>query len=210
MVGKIGDDLRMDYTAIGDTTNLAARLQSLAQPSSILTSSYTYRLARTSLPRIFREIREGQGGTPASVPAPRPPPEVATRIAAATAKGLTRFIGRTRELQSLRRPTSKSNPAPARWWGSWARRGWESPVSSGDSVPPSQEDLSTWKAAASTTGVPWPICRSWTSFAPTSRSRRETGRFPSSGRSRESPLSRCFPPAYPSPSPGAALPQGGR
>ena len=30
VVGKIGDDLRMDYTAVGDTTNLAARLQQLA------------------------------------------------------------------------------------------------------------------------------------------------------------------------------------
>ena len=32
VVGKIGDDLRMDYTAVGDTTNLAARLQQLAEP----------------------------------------------------------------------------------------------------------------------------------------------------------------------------------
>ena len=28
VIGKIGDDLRMDYTAVGDTTNLAARLRS--------------------------------------------------------------------------------------------------------------------------------------------------------------------------------------
>src|SRR4030095_2057518 len=38
VVGKIGDNLRMDYTAVGDTTNLAARLQSLAQPGLIYTS----------------------------------------------------------------------------------------------------------------------------------------------------------------------------
>ena len=31
VVGKIGDDLRMDYTAVGDTTNLAARLEQLAR-----------------------------------------------------------------------------------------------------------------------------------------------------------------------------------
>ncbi len=38
IVGAIGDDLRMDYTAVGDTTNLAARLESMAEPGSILVS----------------------------------------------------------------------------------------------------------------------------------------------------------------------------
>jgi class 3 adenylate cyclase/tetratricopeptide (TPR) repeat protein len=38
VVGKIGDNLRMDYTAVGDTTNLAARLQHLAQPGLICVS----------------------------------------------------------------------------------------------------------------------------------------------------------------------------
>jgi class 3 adenylate cyclase len=44
VVGKIGDDLRMDYTAVGDTTNLAARLQQLAQPGTVLVSEVTQRL----------------------------------------------------------------------------------------------------------------------------------------------------------------------
>jgi class 3 adenylate cyclase len=39
VVGKIGDDLRMDYTAIGDTTNLASRMQSLVSPGIILVQS---------------------------------------------------------------------------------------------------------------------------------------------------------------------------
>ena len=38
VVGRIGDNLRMDYTAIGDTTNLAARLQGLAQPGTVCVS----------------------------------------------------------------------------------------------------------------------------------------------------------------------------
>lgn len=38
VVGKIGDNLRMDYTAVGDTTNLAARLQGLAQPGLVYVS----------------------------------------------------------------------------------------------------------------------------------------------------------------------------
>jgi class 3 adenylate cyclase/tetratricopeptide (TPR) repeat protein len=43
VVGRIGDDLRMDYTAVGDTTHLAARLQALAEPGSVLVSEATYR-----------------------------------------------------------------------------------------------------------------------------------------------------------------------
>jgi len=40
-VGKIGDNLRMDYTAVGDTTNTAFRLQQLAEPGSILIGENT-------------------------------------------------------------------------------------------------------------------------------------------------------------------------
>ena len=45
VVGKIGDNLRMDYTAIGDTTNLAARLQGFAEPGTIRASETTRRAA---------------------------------------------------------------------------------------------------------------------------------------------------------------------
>jgi class 3 adenylate cyclase len=41
VVGSIGDDLRMDYTAVGDTTNLASRLQGLARPGMVLVSDAT-------------------------------------------------------------------------------------------------------------------------------------------------------------------------
>jgi len=43
IVGSIGDDLRMDYTAIGDTTNLAARMESMTEPGTILVSDFTYK-----------------------------------------------------------------------------------------------------------------------------------------------------------------------
>src|SRR6266436_8059125 len=44
VVGAIGRDLRMDYTAVGDTTNLAARLLNLAAPGQIVVSRYTQHL----------------------------------------------------------------------------------------------------------------------------------------------------------------------
>jgi class 3 adenylate cyclase/tetratricopeptide (TPR) repeat protein len=44
VVGSIGDDLRMDYTALGDTTNLAARMQQGAESGSILMADSSYKL----------------------------------------------------------------------------------------------------------------------------------------------------------------------
>src|SRR5437870_3251693 len=46
VVGAIGDNLRMDYTAVGDTTNTAARMQQLAQPGQIVLAEPTERLVR--------------------------------------------------------------------------------------------------------------------------------------------------------------------
>jgi len=45
VVGKIGDNLRMDYTAVGDTTHLAARLQSHADPGTVRVGDSTRRAA---------------------------------------------------------------------------------------------------------------------------------------------------------------------
>ena len=45
-VGAIGDDLRMDYTAVGDTTNLGSRMESMAGPGTVLVSGNTHRLVR--------------------------------------------------------------------------------------------------------------------------------------------------------------------
>ena len=56
IVGAIGDDLRMDYTAIGNTTNLAARMESIAKPGTILVSSITYK--RVSQQFDFQSLGE--------------------------------------------------------------------------------------------------------------------------------------------------------
>src|SRR5258705_1400036 len=44
VVGSIGSDLRMDYTAVGDTTNVAARMQQVGEPGRVTISEATHRL----------------------------------------------------------------------------------------------------------------------------------------------------------------------
>ena len=103
IVGRIGDDLRMDYTAVGDTTNLAHRMQDMANPGSVLLSGHTHRLARDffefeSLGKLEVKGKEELQEAYELVS----PSEVETRIEAATAKGLTRFVGRRKEIETLR------------------------------------------------------------------------------------------------------------
>jgi class 3 adenylate cyclase/tetratricopeptide (TPR) repeat protein len=49
VIGRIGDHLRTDYTAVGDTTNVAARLQQAADPGDVLISEATARLVRSDV-----------------------------------------------------------------------------------------------------------------------------------------------------------------
>ena len=108
VVGAIGDDLRMDYTAQGDTANLASRMEGSAEPGSVLVSDNTYRIAR----QFFEFAAPGKfqvKGKQEPVKAYRliRPTEVETRIAASAAKGLTRFVGRNREVETLKESFQK-------------------------------------------------------------------------------------------------------
>jgi class 3 adenylate cyclase/tetratricopeptide (TPR) repeat protein len=102
VVGAIGDDLRMDYTAIGDTTNLASRIENMARPGTILVSSHTHKLAKDffefkSLGEIEVKGKEASQEAFELIKAG----EVDTRIGAAVAKGLNRFVGREKSISSL-------------------------------------------------------------------------------------------------------------
>jgi class 3 adenylate cyclase/tetratricopeptide (TPR) repeat protein len=103
VVGAIGDDLRMDYTAQGDTANLAARMEQSAAPGQVLVSGDTYRLAREyfEFAPPDRLTVKGKKGPVEAFRLLRPA-EVETRIAASAAKGLTRFVGRKREIETLK------------------------------------------------------------------------------------------------------------
>jgi tetratricopeptide (TPR) repeat protein len=108
VVGAIGDDLRMDYTAMGDTTNLAARMETAAEPGSVLVSGSTHRLAKEFFefsPLNTLEVKGKQ--EPVEAYTLLRPTEIDTRIGAAVAKGLTRFLGRRREIETLREAFAK-------------------------------------------------------------------------------------------------------
>ncbi len=109
VVGAIGDDLRMDYTAQGDTANLAARMESSAEPGGVLVSKNTYQLAR----EFFKfepvgAIRVKGKEMPIESYRLIKPSGVETRIAASAARGLTKFVGRRRELETLAEAFEKS------------------------------------------------------------------------------------------------------
>jgi class 3 adenylate cyclase len=102
VVGSIGDNLRTDYTAVGDTTNLAARLQQLAEPGTILLSETTARLVRSEVRLEALEPVQVKGKTE---------PVVASRVlgsrprrsplAGREERALSPFVGRERESTTL-------------------------------------------------------------------------------------------------------------
>ena len=108
VVGAIGDDLRMDYTAQGDTANLASRMESNAEPGGVLVSEHIYRLAKEFFEfEPLGEIHVKGKEEPVEAYRLIKPTEVETRIAASAAKGLTRFVGRTREIETLKEAFDK-------------------------------------------------------------------------------------------------------
>jgi hypothetical protein len=91
----------MDYTAQGDTTNLAARLQTLAEPGTILVSEATYRLTQGYFTFLQLGQRQIRGHTPVQVFQLSGRQTGRTRLDVAAEHGLTAFIGRQRELVLL-------------------------------------------------------------------------------------------------------------
>jgi len=102
VVRSIGNDLYMDYTAVGQTTHLAARMEQMAKPGSVLVTGETLNLAEgfvqvrplgavtvkglETAPQVYELIGIGPARS---------------RLQASAARGLTRFVGRERELQQL-------------------------------------------------------------------------------------------------------------
>ncbi len=109
VVGAIGDDLRMDYTAVGDTTNLAMRMESMSGAGNIQISENTYR----QIKEYF--YCEDLGSVP--VKGKKEPQqtyklikssEIQTRIEASVLKGLVRFVGRKNSMATIQSAWDKA------------------------------------------------------------------------------------------------------
>jgi class 3 adenylate cyclase/tetratricopeptide (TPR) repeat protein len=104
VVRSIGTDLRMDYTAVGQTAHLAGRMEQIARPGSILLTRETLRLVEG-----YVHVKS-LGSVPVKgLDAPVEIYELTgvgvahSRLQAAAARGLTRFVGRHDELRYLHR-----------------------------------------------------------------------------------------------------------
>jgi tetratricopeptide (TPR) repeat protein len=104
VVRAIGSDLHMDYTAVGQTTHLAARMEQLAEPGTTLLTPATLALAEGFVQVIARGPVPVKGlAEPVDVCALTGANPVRSRLHAAAAQGLTRCVGRDAELEVLRR-----------------------------------------------------------------------------------------------------------
>jgi class 3 adenylate cyclase/tetratricopeptide (TPR) repeat protein len=104
VVRAIGSDLHMDYTAVGQTTHLAARMEQLADPGSILLSADTLRLAEGYVQVNSMGLVPVKGlPDPVEIFELSAAGSARTRLQAAALRGFTRFVGRDAEVEHLRR-----------------------------------------------------------------------------------------------------------
>src|SRR5262245_11885216 len=102
VVGKIGDDLRMDYTAQGHVVGIAARLQALADPGKVYVSEQTAALVAGFLELESLGSFRLKGVTqPVGVFSLEAVGRMRTRLDVSRARGLSRFVGRSDEMATL-------------------------------------------------------------------------------------------------------------
>jgi adenylate cyclase len=102
VVGSIGDDLRMDYTAQGHTVGLAQRMEALASPDSCYLTAATAALAGGYFDlEDLGEFRVKGVGEPVRVHRLIGLGAARTRFDVSRARGLSRFVGRAADLRTL-------------------------------------------------------------------------------------------------------------
>src|SRR3989475_3797383 len=109
VVRAIGNDLHMDYSAVGQTTHLAARMEQLATPGSIRLTAATLRLAEGLVQVIALGQFPVKGlAEPVEVFELVGASTIRRRLQASAARGLTRFVGRQQEVTALQQALAQA------------------------------------------------------------------------------------------------------
>jgi len=102
VVGTLGNNLRVEFKAVGDTVNIASRMEGLAEPGTTYVTGDTFKLTEG----LFRFEAMGEKHlkgkeTPVKVYRVIAPSSLATRFDVSAERGLTPFVGRERELELM-------------------------------------------------------------------------------------------------------------
>jgi class 3 adenylate cyclase/tetratricopeptide (TPR) repeat protein len=102
VVGTLGNDLRVEFKAVGDTVNLASRIEEMAQPGATYVSGETFKLTEGFFRYESLGEREIKGKQdPVTVYHVIGSSMQRTRFDVSAERGLTPFVGRERELELL-------------------------------------------------------------------------------------------------------------
>ena len=102
VVGTLGNDLRVEFKAVGDTVNLASRMEGLAEPGTTYVTEETFRLTEGLFRFEHLGRKEVKGKEePVNVYRVIAPSTRRTRFDVSAERGLTPFVGRERELELL-------------------------------------------------------------------------------------------------------------
>ena len=102
VVGTLGNDLRVEFKAVGDTVNLASRMEGLAEPGTTYVTEETFRLTEGLFRFEALGMKEVKGKTePFKVYRVIGPSTRRTRFDVSAERGLTPFVARERELDLI-------------------------------------------------------------------------------------------------------------